>query len=500
MKGTIFICAMTIMLLVSGCAYSEKDISGSFLLAKSPDIAEKTNEDLSIIIESLNKTTRENILPTMGPAIDNLSPASPSRVSKTSRLLSAILSKTNTSTSNLATSVIHVTPMPVSTQPSFQIAPSSIRDILLQKLQIWRPIRHNLSVSQPIENAIAVNSTNLGLAFTLSYNQSLINPYGMKTYFRYDNGKIIAYNKRIKNGVSYLLDYSEKDSAPMTMQGNLYSYGGWMIVNSYNSNSVSVTVPHCNFGDYQYCGLISPSTQSFDHITGPEVEYYVNHSLFLNSSIRDLFIEKVVNFDNASLNFLRQSLGFFPPIEKIVVFQLLTSGSSGAGSSGFVIWSRWNQPYSQQLLDGFPQGNTHEFTHVFLYGIPVMRSWFEEGIADFLSRAERNQTQFLYCLEDGWMYSNTLVPYSNFNEQPLADVPFTDPRHRASYYRSGECFWKYIDDNFGRESIITIGAAWDNVRRTQNPKKLYLIKDVINPALNTNLSQLVLQRYNYVEP
>ena len=114
----------------------------------------------------------------------------------------------------------------------------------------------------------------------------------------------------------------------------------------------------------------------------------------------------------------------------------------------------------------------------------------------------------LWCREDGWIngyyeennFINTtsLVKYSNFSAQ-MENDPEYNPQTQSNHYKSAACFWKYINDSYGADAIKNIAQAWQDTRRILPPQEKWLIKDIINPALNANLSTLIKERYSYIE-
>ena len=54
-------------------------------------------------------------------------------------------------------------------------------------------------------------------------------------------------------------------------------------------------------------------------------------------------------------------------------------------------------------------------------------------------------------------------------------------------------------NDYENEAIKNIAQEWYNTRKILPPQKKWLIKDIVNPILYDDLSQLVYERYSYVE-
>ena len=252
------------------------------------------------------------------------------------------------------------------------------------------------------------------------------------------------------------------------------------------------------------------SISEFHFIEEGVLQYYINPELFTSEELFDVWSELVVERDQSALNFLEEKMGFFPPTDKIITINTLTTRRRGASASGFIVTVDLLEPYTPEQIEALSYGNTHEFTHVFLTEIPVVFSWFEEGLASYMQDLERGPINTFFCREDGWeegyydedgnFRSNTgLVPYSDFTVDSETTAVVYDPLARSSYYRSAECFWISVAEIYGEEKMREIFKALHQTRITFPPQEQWLIRDVINPTLDADLSPLIYERYNYVE-
>jgi len=176
---------------------------------------------------------------------------------------------------------------------------------------------------------------------------------------------------------------------------------------------------------------------------------------------------------------------------------------------GFSIINRRAEQITQEEVNNYQYGNTHEFVHLFFSGTPIIRGWFEEGLADYMENTQQGNKN-LFCRESGWetgyydyngnFVSNSgLISYSDFTIIPEVTAEFYDSLNLASYYTSAECFWIHVKDIYGKEAIENIAKTWHNTRKILPPKEKYLIRDIVNPVLGASLSSLVYERYNYIE-
>jgi hypothetical protein len=362
-------------------------------------------------------------------------------------------------------------------------------------------------------NLLEINvEENFDRRFRINYHTHLINENNMKIYFSYEEGKLIVYSMINHLGEDYLLSYDTFDSGSVSyFPRNIYSNGEKININNFNESAVVITIRDNCVIDYPYCDSIPENTNDYYFIESDIFTYYSDNSLFNSNVIRDSYINRVVDVDKVTINFLQNNLGIFPPVDKLVQFNIYASYRSGvSAASGFWIVNYKNGQITQEQIDNLQYGNTHEFVHLFFFGTPVEKNWFEEGLADYMEHLQKGNLANLYCRENGWEYgyydgndnfvsNSPLIPYSDFTVSPQDTTDFYDPLNPPNYYRSAECLWIYIEENYGSEAIKKITQAWHDTRKVLPPQKKWLIRDIINPTLEADLSSLVQARYNYVE-
>lgn len=368
-------------------------------------------------------------------------------------------------------------------------------------------------IERPCDNEIDIVE-DLNQEFTIDYCTHLRNTNNMNIYFAYDDGNLILYSVREFEGQNYLLDFKTLVQAELPniyVPYNIYSNGERIEVTAFNESEVVFGLRDNCLENYPYCNAISENVSDFYFIENDDFEYYYDSSLFFSNDVKNNYIDKAKTVNEESINFLRDSLGIFPPIDTLVQFDIYAPDESGiAYSSGFGIVNRRTDQITNEDIGFLQYGNTHEFVHVFFSGTPVIRNWFEEGLADYMEHAQQENTS-LFCRNDGWeegyydfegnfISNSPLVPYSDFTVYPENTVEFYDSLNSPSYYSSAECLWAYVEENYGSEAIRDVAQAWHNTRTVLPPEDLkWLVRDIINPTLGVSLSDLIYERYGYVE-
>lgn len=356
-----------------------------------------------------------------------------------------------------------------------------------------------------------ISEENFGREFTTDYCTHIRNANNLKIYFAYDHGNLVIYTVRANEGRNILIDYQFFASLPIYyVPRDIYSHGEQIEVISFNEAGVTFRIVDNCLEDYEYCNFSSEDLSGYYYVEDGNFKNYYDNNLFDTEDLRNRYIRRALELDNESISFLKELLGIFPPIDKFIQINTLSPDEPGISyASGFWIVNRNQDPVTTERIDSWEYGNTHEFVHAYLYGIPVIRSWFEEGLADYAYHRQ-NDDNSLYCREDGWergsydidgnfVRNSPLVEYSNFSVPPSSGVDFYSPLNRSSYYRSAECLWNYIEENFGVDSIKQTVQVWNGSRKILPPIEKKLIRDIINPTLHTDLSELVRERYNYSE-
>jgi len=366
----------------------------------------------------------------------------------------------------------------------------------------------------PISNCnkeIAITDNLMNKDMDLDYCTHLKMSNGVRIYFDYNNNTPVTYQVINYNGVDYLYRHDFiTNFGPNSYISYLDSLSQGLQIGfkSYDSSKITVSLKKTNdcLTDKKYCDLFANFQQyynrtenDFDYVKNDIFEYYFDKNLISDSSLYNTYKSKMQTKDKESYDFLVTKLGFEPPTNALTSFSIYTPGAGGFSiANGFKIENLWGYQPGQSVVNNLQYGNTHEFVHTFFAGAPVKRSWFEEGLADYMEHAQKSSN--LNCSSAGWNDGINTVAYSDFNFSPQAGASFYTPQSNSAYYKSAECFWVYIRETYGEKAITEIAKAWHNTRRyLPITKDYWLIKDVVNPVLGTDLSSLVKQRYNYTE-
>lgn len=269
----------------------------------------------------------------------------------------------------------------------------------------------------------------------------------------------------------------------------------------------SSTYSHSHFGNF--------NTYLID--TG-NISYHFDKELFESEESKNEHIDATIKADKLSYDFLVNNFEFSPACNRIVIASLYTPGEGGyASAAPCLITNYYNDKIKKQTSYVIEYGNTHEFVHIFLWNTNVVKTWFEEGLANFMSNYQRNgeengsilEASGLLCKENSWEQGGTNsfgvfesnsgdVAYSDFTIPAETSVPFYSPLNRSSYYMSAQCLWGYIQEAYGIDKMNQTVNEWNRYRDTSVSAKK-LIRDIVNPILNADLSSLVQNRYNYIE-
>lgn len=246
------------------------------------------------------------------------------------------------------------------------------------------------------------------------------------------------------------------------------------------------------------------SMKDFVHSIIGNAEYFLDPKAFISEKARTLYLSKVSKLNQDSYDFLVNHFGFEPPNKRIVFSVKYDPDYTGGWYENGLITANFQNPLDMKTIENF-SASGHELVHYFLGENNLKNDktspygWMEEGLADFMAHYERDQKagQELKCNEIGWQ-SNTEIPftpYSNFQMEVVDSAEFYDPLNRNSYYRSAECFWIYMYDNFGDIGIKKIAQGIHATSKGTSPKEF--ITEIVNPAVNRDVSDLVQERYSF---
>jgi len=252
--------------------------------------------------------------------------------------------------------------------------------------------------------------------------------------------------------------------------------------------------------------------------------YKFDQNLTDSPTVRKNYMKRSISKNEESFYFLENFFGFKHP-GKITIFYFLSQSQISGAGNGTTISNNRTQKITQTDVDNFTFGNAHELSHIFFVPTDAPSqyydqysgfNWFMEGLAVFLSDYEQYGSSTsnwgIFCEYNSWaegyldannqkVYNSNIVPYYDFSVRfPDDSNGIYSQQSRLGGYRSGECFWKYLYENYGENKFKSIFPVMHQ-KVSQDPKYYFLIvKEIINPTLGINLTDFIKQRYNYTEP
>ena len=165
-------------------------------------------------------------------------------------------------------------------------------------------------------------------------------------------------------------------------------------------------------------------------------------------------------------------------------------------------------PFTWQNIIPGKCADAHELTHVFMGNTPLP-TWMDEGLATYMDEPERSDAahaKYFSCSPEGWV---DWVYYSDGSLHEKVTYPFVDlsvPLHEAAvdesaysaqshYYRTGMCFWDYVECNFGHEAFQRVIQALDAQRGNQGC--LPFLSEIVNPVLGADISTETQARFGF---
>lgn len=398
-----------------------------------------------------------------------------------------------------------------------------LQSIIGSKINSIVPNKSNVLAIPCVLKTIQLVQNQPIINLKIDYCTDFLTPTGLRYSFVYSklpSPNLTLYNSRLFQGKEYYVNYN---SSVFQYPAEIIPYVIYarqkITIHSFDDKTINLSITDNCLNTHPYCNLLPDKNliefNKLQVLQNGLIRYYFDPDLFPNNTLKDTYINKVMALDIKSFNFIKTYLGFEPPVENIFIFHFYNPGVNGSSSSGFSIFSKHSPQINQIVIDKLEIGNTHELVHVFLSNVFNLflnpgKEWFEEGLADYVQDMQKwGNLGTLQCFNNGWQngyYSNgqyytngPLVPYSDFKLSPN-NADLNSPLSRSSYYHSGECFWSYLENTYGSDSIKKVAQQLNNLRNNIKPAlNKRFIKDIVNPTLNTDLSDFVKNRYNYSE-
>jgi len=134
----------------------------------------------------------------------------------------------------------------------------------------------------------------------------------------------------------------------------------------------------------------------------------------------------------------------------------------------------------------------HEIMHVFLFSTPIPL-WASEGLATYSDLEFNPSTIEVECRENTWYGTDS---QGGSLEQPYSDLskPAGQNEEPGIYwYYTANCFWKYIQQNYGNFAII---AILQELKRNEKNDSLDFLKDIVNKVLQEDIRVVTKQIFN----
>lgn len=359
------------------------------------------------------------------------------------------------------------------------------------------------NITSKVGNVLKGKAINLVTAkeksFVIDYNSYLVNKNGLKIkfYLTADNALLVAFIKNY-NGKDYILNKVKVTGNNYTIDPlNIYSQE-ILKIRSFDKNTISIDIEDIGCpADFPNCFITSQLPSEIKSYKNGSYQYFYTGGLIDSSTVAKQFFDKKTNLDKTVVAFLQNKLGFLPPIDAYTyVYQYNPGITSAAGATNlFTIMYHPGNKITSDTVNQLTKGEPHEMTHIFLRNVNISGGsanfrWIEEGLASYMERLLTFMPKQLTCTDNGWSEDGgqTINPYTNYTN------------NSTNYsYKSHECFWQHIKDNYGENAIKKIGQALNNTRLAYPPQEKRFIHDIVNPVVGTDLSGLVQTRYGYSE-
>lgn len=243
------------------------------------------------------------------------------------------------------------------------------------------------------------------------------------------------------------------------------------------------------------------------------ITYYFDPTLFPTTDGLNMYVRHTMMLQKKSYDYVVRFLGVDP--QKNIDFAILSSdgqdSTTVADANKFVAYLKEQIKYEN--LKNLQFGVTGQLVLIFLAGDAVNTSWLGQGLASYVDNTAKYgplNVKWVYCKDKGWeqaifdqttktvVSSGTLINYSDFTVAPKTGPEATYSTGTNGYIHSGECFWEYVIDKYGMDKFKEIIVEWKDAQSDPKTKKL-LVKDIINGVVGEDMSQLLKDRYNYVE-
>ncbi len=134
----------------------------------------------------------------------------------------------------------------------------------------------------------------------------------------------------------------------------------------------------------------------------------------------------------------------------------------------------------------------HEIMHVFLFSTPIPL-WASEGLATYAELEFNPAVIRIECRENTWYGTDSQGGSLEQSYSDLSKSASQDGEPSIYWYYTANCFWKYIQQEYGNFALI---AILQELKRNEKNDSLDFLKDIVNKILQEDITTVIKQRFN----
>ncbi len=230
-----------------------------------------------------------------------------------------------------------------------------------------------------------------------------------------------------------------------------------------------------------------------------------NVTIVYNKEFGKWLAEDYLQDSLTCIKFLKKELGIDLPnsTKSEFIYYLVLVGDdentfSGATSSGVTTFLNMeaykrrvdNEGYfKEKIYEEQVCLNLHEMTHVFVSDT-IIPGWANEGIATYIDEQERRAIG-IECRSDGWYGSDFGDPQIK-RVHDYSDLSKAPENPRIYWYYTGYCFWKYIEETYGKNKIRVI---LNELKDIGEDESINFLRDIVNKAVGEDITSITKNRF-----
>lgn len=276
--------------------------------------------------------------------------------------------------------------------------------------------------------------------------------------------------------------------------------------NNSSYNSFSECINSVSYPENRAC---------WDVVYNGEVRKQENKTISIGPNEFNKLIEFTVKDNNICISNVSNYLGIDFPFEHLVErTEVLEPRRGYSFEFGIVRQSGYKdleglndnvEAFSNENLEG-RCNNIHEVTHVFLSNTTIPRI-FNEGIATYMEDKSRGDSARMmgfndYTCDVGGFFDNVDTESQPTGFHPYSNLSDIDAINDWAGYVSAGCFWDYVAQNYGQDSIKAIIAKVTAERKQEYDSREFnarFIPDFINrfvvPETGEEIKSVLRERF-----